>query len=46
MRGLFRIITSGAATAIGWLGGVWLWDNYLKDKANNLKTRLEQRKGS
>ena len=46
MRGIFSRLAGCAAAAIGWLGGTWLWDNYLKDKAENLKSRLEQKKES
>ena len=43
MKNFFRSLSSGAAVVIGWLFGEWLWKEVLKEKADNLKSRLSNK---
>lgn len=43
MKNFFNVFATGAITVIGILGGKWLWDEVLQDKANNLKNRLTKK---
>ena len=44
MKNLFKVvvlyIAAGAASVIGVMGGTWLWNEVLEDKADNLKKRF------
>lgn len=40
MKTLFNYVVYGVTVGIGYMAGVWLWDEILEDKANDLKERL------
>lgn len=47
MKNLFKVvvlyIAAGAASMIGVMGGTWLWNEVLEDKADNLKKRFSNK---
>lgn len=44
MKTIIAYLGIGIATGVGIMGGYWLWDNVLEDKADDLKDRLSKKK--
>ena len=46
MKNILKTLTLFAAASTGVGLGSWLWEEVLKGEANNLKSRLNKKKGS
>ena len=46
MKDLVKIMVNWAGVGIGYMAGIWLWDNVLEDKVEDLKDRLSKKSES
>lgn len=46
MKDLVKIMVNWAGVGIGYAAGIWLWDNVLEDKVEDLKNRLSKKSES
>lgn len=42
MNNLFKTVVNWVAVGVGYMGGIWLWNNVLEEKADDLKNRLKK----
>ena len=43
MKGFIQMVAYGFAVALGYLGGVKLWDEVLEDKVDDIRERLSKK---
>ena len=44
MKGIVSLIVVSAAMGVGMNAGMWVWENFIEDKADNLVTNLAKKK--
>lgn len=44
MKDIIKTFGSMTACVVGWMAGEWLWEEVLKEKMNNLKDKIRDRR--